>query len=274
MGILTGICILLAFALKDAGTAGLIFFIGLVLAIGSFGYVMWNERTFAELERWNRPAAFGSEPPAEAEGGNAAVRSAGPAGSFVEHFHELKCDLEHRAESSHAQAALALDQAVSWAWRGIVVYAMAIVFWQALTWFRGFHAQFIYGMVSCSLLFIFIEFFAGWFLKQYRAFIDTSMYLMKVRAMFDRYMLLYLTQGDERIGSAASPGAHTLFAMLEAEIRWPDSYIGRDPDTNLAREMVAALTELIGTARQRRAVPRGANGQSSPAPTHKPRNAK
>ena len=38
---------------------------------------------------------------------------------------------------------------------------MSIVGWQFLSWIHGFQVQFIYGIASCSVLFVFIEFLRG-----------------------------------------------------------------------------------------------------------------
>ncbi|MDH8179558.1 hypothetical protein QIG81_27635, partial [Klebsiella pneumoniae] len=69
---------------------------------------------------------------------------------------------------------------------GITFFITSIIVWQVLSWLTGFKEQYIYGMISCSLLFIFIEFLSAWFLKQYRHFVDTSTYHIKVKSIFDK----------------------------------------------------------------------------------------
>jgi hypothetical protein len=128
---------------------------------------------------------------------------------------------------------------------------VSIIGWQALAWNRGWHPEFIYGIASCSILFIFIEFLAAWFLKQYRAFVDTSTYLIKVKSLFDRYMLTYLAQGDARItASPEAPAAAALFAMLGADLKWPETYLTRDADGNVAREFMTSFTEFAAAMRK------------------------
>jgi hypothetical protein len=186
------------------------------------------------------------------------------APTFASYYEELKNVLQNKAEVADTKASVLLDKGVAYSRLGIVFYVASIIAWQTLAYINGFKQQHIYGIVSCSLLFVFIEFLAAWFLKQYRAFVDTSTYLIKVKSLFDRYMLTYLAQGDDRIkGSPTAPAAKALFQMLQAEIRWPETYLTRDADENFAREFMSSITELAGSIR-RQGSSRSRNGTSSP----------
>lgn len=167
--------------------------------------------------------------------------------SFSGYFEALKSVLEAKADAADHKASILLDKGVSYSRWGIAFYILSIIAWQALALRYGFQTQFIYGIASCSLLFIFIEFLAAWFLQQYRHFVETSTYLMKVKSIFDRYMLTFLAHDDERMRSADSPAATALLAMLQADIKWPDAI---QPDGNMTREFMASLAELTQAARQ------------------------
>jgi hypothetical protein len=170
---------------------------------------------------------------------------------FSTYFFTLVAVLQEKSSDADEKASLLLDKGVSYSVAGIAFYIFSIVAWQVLTWQRGsMQPQFLYGIVSCSILFMFIEFLSAWFLKQYRAYVDTATYLVKVKSLFDRYMLTYLAQADAKIAAAPeSPASAALFTMLSADLKWPESYLTRDPDSNIAREFMASVTELAGVIR-------------------------
>jgi hypothetical protein len=227
----------------------------------------WAELRDSDENRGGQRSAAPTSDVQESAGITAAI-SLSP--TFASYYEELKNVLQSKAEVADKKASVLLDKGVAYSRLGIAFYILSIIAWQGLAYETGFHTQYIYGIVSCSLLFVFIEFLAAWFLKQYRAFIDTSTYLIKVKSLFDRYMLTYLAQGDERISaSPTAPAATALFQMLSSDIRWPETYLTRDPDENVAREFIASITELAGVVRK--------NGDHSPRPrstrTREPRRA-
>jgi len=100
----------------------------------------------------------------------------GILGSFETYFNALRTTLEEKAGIADQKASILLDKGTSYSRGGITFFVISIMVWQALSWIKGFQTQFIYGIASCSVLFIFIEFLSAWFLKQYRQFVDTSTY--------------------------------------------------------------------------------------------------
>jgi len=116
--------------------------------------------------------------------------------SFEEYFDSLSSILEEQAQTADEKASILLDKGTAYSRNGILFFLATIIAWQVVAIIYGFEPQHIYGIVSCSLLFVFIEFLSAWFLKQYRHYVDTSTYLIKVKSIFDRYMLAYLASAD------------------------------------------------------------------------------
>jgi hypothetical protein len=166
--------------------------------------------------------------------------------SFAQYFLDVKGVLQDKADTADKKASILLDRGVAYSKLGIAFYVLSILAWQVVAWWHGFQAQFIYGIGSCSLLFIFIEFLSAWFLRQYRHFVDTSTYLMKVKAIFDRYMLTFLAVG----GSSSSTNNVALLEILSKEIKWPDSYLLRDADVSFAREVASSIAEVASSIRK------------------------
>jgi hypothetical protein len=172
------------------------------------------------------------------EGPNAAT-------TFVAYFRTIERLLEEKASTADQKASILLDKGIAYSRLGIAFYIAAILIWQIVFAFNGFKAEYAYGLGSCSLLFIFIEFLSAWFLKQYRHFVDTSTYMMKLKAIFDRYMLSFLAARDalsEKDVDASSLAS--ILELLKSDIKWPDTYLLKQGDISFAREVVDALAEL------------------------------
>lgn len=164
--------------------------------------------------------------------------------TFIGYFTKIRELLERKADVSDQKASILLDRGIAYSKGGIVFFIIAIISWQILSWIKGFQVQFIYGIVSCSLLFIFIEFLSAWFLTQYRHFVDTSTYIIKVKALFDRYLLTYLATkeyADEKTG--ASTHAAKLFSILHEDVKWPDQ-LKAEKGIGFANDAMESLADL------------------------------
>ncbi|RZZ88368.1 hypothetical protein [Pseudoxanthomonas winnipegensis] len=173
-------------------------------------------------------------------------RTPSPDVTFVLYFESIRSLLEQKAEVADKKASILLDKGTAYSRFGIGFFVFAIITWQVVAHYTGFQIQYIYGIVSTSLLFVFIEFLSAWFLKQYRQFVDTSTYLIKVKSIFDKYMLVYLA-GKEAIaeGHDSRKATRMLFGLLSEEIAWPDTYLTKNPDVNFAKEALEAMTLMI-----------------------------
>lgn len=166
--------------------------------------------------------------------------------SFSNYFGALAAVLEKKADIADKKASILLDRGVGYTKFGIFFFLAAIIAWQALAWKAGFKQQHIYGAVSCSLLFIFIEFLSAWFLRQYRHFVDTSTYLIKVKSIFDKYMLTYLVAREfPADGQSGKSKAEAVLSILAQEISWPDRLIFDGKDLSFAKESMEAMADLV-----------------------------
>lgn len=165
--------------------------------------------------------------------------------SFENYFNEIRKVLVEQAHIADKKASILLDKGTAYSKAGITFFITSIIAWQLLSWLTDFKEQYIYGIVSCSLLFIFIEFLAAWFLKQYRHFVDTSTYHIKVKSIFDKYMMSYLA--IKSLGGNNTNEEQKYQAMLKAleeDIKWPESYLLKNGDVSFAREALETMTHF------------------------------
>ncbi len=165
--------------------------------------------------------------------------------NFAQYFDTIRRLLELKAAAADEKASILLDKGTSYSRWGIFFYIVSIIVWQGLALMAGFQPQFIYGIASCSLLFIFIEFLSAWFLRQYRQFVDTSTYLIKVKSILDRYMLVYLVAHEavSEHHDSKKPMLQ-LIDLLRGNIDWPDTYLTKNPDISFAKEAVETISLL------------------------------
>lgn len=165
--------------------------------------------------------------------------------SFENYFSEIRNLLVDQAHVADKKASILLDKGTAYSKGGITFFIVSIIAWQIMAGIWGFKEQYIYGIVSCSLLFVFIEFLAVWFLKQYRNFIDTSTYLIKVKSIFDKYMLSFLT--IKSVGSTTENSEDkykSMLKVLEDEIKWPETYLLKHGDISFAKEAMETMTHF------------------------------
>ena len=164
--------------------------------------------------------------------------------SFANYFDGLREFLENKSADADEKASILLDKGTAYSKFGIVFFIIAIIGWQVLSFFTGFQEQYIYGIVSCSILFIFVEFLSAWFLRQYRNYVDTSTYLVKIKSIFDRYMLSYLALHDSDKDTTA------LTNILSDDIKWPETYLMKNADVSFAKEAIEAMTYMAQAVKQ------------------------
>lgn len=163
---------------------------------------------------------------------------------FYSYFWLIIAYLDNQIDASDQKASVLLQSGKRYIIAGIVLYIIAIIIWQALLHSFNFDFKYIYGILGSSLLFIFIEFFGGWFLRQYKQFVDTSTYLIKIKSILQRYILAYLALKDAKEKEFE---VNQLISMLQEEIKWPESYLLKKPDVNFAKECLETATNLINS---------------------------
>lgn len=160
--------------------------------------------------------------------------------------------LEQKANAADEKASLLLQRGVSYTKFGIGYYLISIILWQAMFWHYGFKKEYLYGIISCSFLFIFIEFLSAWFLKQYKNFTDNSVYLLKVKSIFDRFLIVYAI--EEKENNSNEKGVINYkksIELLSKDFIWPDVSVIESKENTFAKETMTSITELINAVKKK-----------------------
>jgi hypothetical protein len=171
--------------------------------------------------------------------------------SFKLYFLDLKNELQRKADIADEKASLLLDRGVRYSKYGIAFYIASMILWQILAWNKGVQSQFIYGIISCSFLFLFVEFLSAWFLKQYRHFVDTSTYLMKIKSIFDKYMLSMLALRELSSDKDITPErVDDMLKFLSADFQWPASNDLENVEVSFAKEALESMSSALKSLSQ------------------------
>lgn len=149
------------------------------------------------------------------------------------------------AASSEITATKLLDKGVAFMAGGLVFYVLAIVIWQVFANLTHPDPHVMYvGMAACSMTFIVVEFLAAWFFKQYRYYVEVSLSCLRVRSVYDRYLLGYYalrefkSETDKNIRDQMTQ-------ILKEDVSWPTYKGGVANDFNyMAESMGAAHTSM------------------------------
>lgn len=168
--------------------------------------------------------------------------------SAIEYYiSKLTKSLDRHIELSEVKASKLLDTGTLYLRRGIYFYVASIAVWQVVAHIWGVDKQLIFGVISCSLTFLVVEFLAAWFLKQYRSFIDSSVQFMKVKSVFDRYMLSYYAVKEFSTGGAEglAEAKAQILTVLAEEIKWPETLSSKAGDVNHMVQMFESFASLL-----------------------------
>ena len=70
-----------------------------------------------------------------------------------------------------------------------------------------------------------------------------------MKAIFDRYILLYLAL--KKVDNNEAPDRYSsLGSLLSEDIKWPDTYLLKNPDLSFAKEALEAITALTRSTRR------------------------
>lgn len=167
--------------------------------------------------------------------------------SVESYIHAITKSLDRHIELSEKKASKLLDTGTMYLRRGIYFYVASIFVWQLIAHVWGVDKQLVFGVVSCSLTFLVVEFLAAWFLKQYRSFIDSSIQFMKVKSVFDRYLLSYYAV-KEFAGEGSEDLVETkaqILKVLSEEIKWPEALNTKAADMNHMVQMFDSLAGVL-----------------------------
>jgi hypothetical protein len=173
-------------------------------------------------------------------------RAATNSNNFDRYMRSLIQSLDMNIERSESKASLLLDKGTTYLWRGIVFYVLSIVFWQIASANFKLGEYALWGMISCSMTFLVVEFLAAWFLRQYKSFTDSSFNLVRVRSVFNRYFLSYLT-----IKEFSNTSEHLvdmrsqMLKVLEEDVKWLEPESQKSGDLNHMVAMFESVSGLV-----------------------------
>jgi hypothetical protein len=184
----------------------------------------------------------------EGEAALAGGYSSCSADNFGDYLEGVISFLKIKSESSERKASYLLSRGVLISVCGIIFYLVSIVIWQ-LVWFEfDFRMHTVVGVVSCTLIFVFMEFLGAWYLRQYQNFIDVASDYMRVKSNFDRYMLAYLVSlhsGDGDALTIDKDAFEDLLDMLKQSIEWGGSARLSKKEINFAKEALDSAIKIV-----------------------------
>lgn len=165
---------------------------------------------------------------------------------FDQYLKSIIRSLDKNIELADNKASLLLDKGTTYLWRGILFYVLSIVVWQVATAYFKVGEYAIWGMVSCSMTFLVVEFLAAWFLRQYKSFTDSSFNLVRVKSVFNRYFLSYLAIKEFSDSSQHLVDMRLqMLKVLEEDIKWLDPALQKGGDLNHMVAMFESVSGLV-----------------------------
>ena len=165
--------------------------------------------------------------------------------SFEAFASNILKSLSAYASSSEVTATKLLDKGVAFMAGGLVFYVLAVVIWQIFANLTKPDPHVMYvGMAACSMTFIVVEFLAAWFFKQYRYYVEVSLSCLRVRSVYDRYLLNYYALREFK--SESDIGVRDQLAeVLKEDVNWPTHKNWAANDFNyMVESMGAAHTSM------------------------------
>ncbi|MFX4312727.1 hypothetical protein F8O53_12415 [Enterobacter sp. 63] len=160
--------------------------------------------------------------------------------------------LEQKANAADEKASLLLQRGVSYTKFGIGFYLLSILIWQVTFVHYGFRKEHLYGILSCSFLFLFIEFLSAWFLKQYKNFTDNSVYLLKIKSFFDKFLIVYSIESKEDSDANGSGNSYEkTIALLSKDLIWPDVSVIESKEASFAKDTISSISDLINAVNKK-----------------------
>lgn len=166
--------------------------------------------------------------------------------SFDIYMKSLIRALDLNIEIADNKASLLLDKGTSYLWRGIAFYIVSIVIWQIVTANFKVGEYAVWGMISCSMTFLVVEFLAAWFLRQYKSFTDSSFNLVRVKSIFNRYFLSYLAIKEFSDASQHLVDMRSqMLKVLEEDIKWLEPAAQKVGEMNHMIAMFESVSGLV-----------------------------
>jgi hypothetical protein len=185
-------------------------------------------------------------PKLESSASVSGLVSASESNTFDVYMKSLIGALDVNIEIADKKASLLLDKGTTYLWRGIMFYVLSIVVWQVVTVNFKVGDFAVWGMISCSMTFLVVEFLAAWFLRQYKSFTDSSFNLVRVKSVFNRYFLSYLA-----IKEFSESPQHLvdmrvqMLKVLEEDIKWLEPAPQKAGELNHMIAMFESVSGLV-----------------------------
>lgn len=252
------------FAMLFGGSVGFLTLVTLLARLGSSTFEKITSpdgrarfsSSFAKVAGWAFSAATGMEfstveDSSDKRGKEETKIEAFSYGAVSEEGHfevfisNILKSLSAYASSSEVTATKLLDKGVAFMAGGLIFYVVAIAIWQVFANLTKPDSHVMYiGMAACSMTFIVIEFLAAWFFKQYRYYVEVSLSCLRVRSVYDRYLLSYYAL-KEFEGAGSNEARDKIMETLKEDVKWPTYKNGVDNDFNyMIESMGAAHTSM------------------------------
>lgn len=171
-------------------------------------------------------------------------------------FERYICDtvesLDKHISLTEEKGSNLLDRGLLFLFGGIVFYVIAIAIWQVWAKYGEPKESIMYvGMFACSVVFLVCEFLAAWFLKQYRHYVDASLACLRVKSVYDRYLLCYYAVKE--IEPDTGGGSEKLDRVLEAikqDVMWPEHKENLGNDFNYMVESMSSIHTSLDKLKQ------------------------
>lgn len=233
-------------------------FVGFGVSIATLGTATFEKITgvervnvttpFSSIRRWAIRAAGGELTTLDSDGkfsteGSPEARTEPKENSFSYaafsndtpfegYISNIVQSLSAYAASSEITATKLLDKGVAFMAGGLVFYVLAIIVWQIFANLTHPDTNVMYvGMAACSMTFVIVEFLAAWFFKQYRYYVEVSLSCLRVRSVYDRYLLGCYALREFK-GEADENARNKMTEILKEDVGWPDYKRGVANDFN------------------------------------------
>ncbi|WP_448125815.1 hypothetical protein [Pseudomonas veronii] len=190
-----------------------------------------------ELASVDEPSGKGEE---LVKGGGFTYGAATDESSFESYMSNVLKSISAYAGVAEVTATKLLDKGVAFMAGGLVFYIVAIIVWQVFANLTHPDSRVMYvGMAACSMTFIVVEFLAAWFFKQYRYYVEVSLSCLRVRSVYDRYLLSYYSLREFN-GDDAEKIRNQMTEILKEDVGWPTNKEGTTNDFNYMVESMGA----------------------------------
>jgi hypothetical protein len=188
-------------------------------------FIEFDERTSSEMSRYPHTivksySEIVKDLPGEQEVKNESVAS---GLDFEKQMKAIIGSLDYQIDYAEKKASIMLDVGRRFIKWGIWLYVVAIFGWQVYLYFLDFRfgPVIIAGMLSCSFLFVIVEFLGAWYLKQHRHYGDSAYSYMRARSSYHKYMLGYCAV-VEFMGEDKAGAKEDVLKVLSESDKWPD----------------------------------------------------